>query len=111
MSHIIKIPAVCICENKGADQLHGNRAAHQRLCFHQTNSTIPQNFKPIAIFCDCAAWFVSDLVGNGGHVSQDAAQLIKHPTNLRMSTLNTNMSLVARKPVFGTPGKLIFYRS
>ena len=25
-------PAFCICENKDADQLHGNRAAH-RLCF------------------------------------------------------------------------------
>ena len=23
----------CICENKGADQLRGNRAADQRLCF------------------------------------------------------------------------------
>ena len=32
-------PAFCICENKGADQLHGNR-----------------NFKPLAIFCGCTAW-------------------------------------------------------
>ena len=26
-------PAFCICENKGADQLCGNRTADQRLCF------------------------------------------------------------------------------
>ena len=25
-------PVICICENKGADQLHGNRAADQGLC-------------------------------------------------------------------------------
>ena len=28
-------PAFCICENKGADQLRGNREADQRLCFHR----------------------------------------------------------------------------
>ena len=31
----------CTCENKGADQLPGNRAADQRLCFHYIDSTIP----------------------------------------------------------------------
>ena len=34
-------PAFCICENKDADQLHGNREADQRLCFHYIDSTIP----------------------------------------------------------------------
>ena len=33
-------PAFCICENKDADQLRGNREADQRLCFRYTNSTI-----------------------------------------------------------------------
>ena len=33
-------PAFCICENKGADQLCGNREADQRLCFCYTGSTI-----------------------------------------------------------------------
>ena len=33
MSHVMSKPAFCICENKVADQLHGNRAADQRLCF------------------------------------------------------------------------------
>ena len=34
-------PAFCICENKGADQLHGNHEADQRLSFRYTDSTIP----------------------------------------------------------------------
>ena len=34
-------PAFCICENKDADQLRGNREADQRLCFRDTDSTIP----------------------------------------------------------------------
>ena len=29
----------CICENKGADQLRGNREADQQLCFRYTDST------------------------------------------------------------------------
>ena len=33
--------AFCICENKDADQLRGNREADQRLCFRFTDSTIP----------------------------------------------------------------------
>ena len=62
-------PAFCICENKDADQLHGNHKPDQRLCFRNTDSAIPllpkiRNFKHLAIFCDCIARFVSDLVGN-----------------------------------------------
>ena len=34
-------PAFCICENKDADQLRGNREADQRLCFRYRDSTIP----------------------------------------------------------------------
>ena len=34
-------PAFCICENKDADQLRGNRDADQRLCFRFTDNTIP----------------------------------------------------------------------
>ena len=39
-------PAFCICENKDADQLRGNREADQRLCFRYTASTIPLLSKP-----------------------------------------------------------------
>ena len=33
-------PAFCICENKEADQLRGNREADQRLCFRHIDRTI-----------------------------------------------------------------------
>ena len=32
--------AFCICENKDADQLRGNREGDQRLCFRHIDSTI-----------------------------------------------------------------------
>ena len=59
----------CICENKDADQLRGNREADQRLCFRYMDSTIPllsksEISKTLTIFCGCTARFVSDLVGN-----------------------------------------------
>ena len=41
MSLVMRKPAFCICENKDADQLRGNREADQRLCFRFTDSTIP----------------------------------------------------------------------
>ena len=34
-------PTICIGENKGADQLRGNREADQRLCFRYSASTVP----------------------------------------------------------------------
>ena len=41
MSLVVRKPAFCICENKDADQLRGNREADQRLCFRHTDSTNP----------------------------------------------------------------------
>ena len=40
MSRVVRNPAFCICENKDADQLRGNREADQRLCFRYIASTI-----------------------------------------------------------------------
>ena len=57
MSRVVRKLVFCICENKDADQLRGNRIVHS-LYF------LLSNFKPLAIFCGCTAWFVSDLVGN-----------------------------------------------
>ena len=37
--YYMKNPDFCICENKGADQLCGNRTADQRLCFRYIDST------------------------------------------------------------------------
>ena len=47
-------PMFCICENKDAGQLRGNREADQRLCFRYIDSTNPstfliRNFKHLAI--------------------------------------------------------------
>ena len=41
MSLVMRKPAFCICENKAADQLRGNREADQRLCFRYIDRTIP----------------------------------------------------------------------
>ena len=82
MSLVVRKPAFCICENKDADQLLSNCAADLRLCFRHMDSTIPllsklQNFKPLAIFCGCAARFVSDLVGNSeDRFSHNEARII-----------------------------------
>ena len=45
MSRVVRKPDFCICENKDADQLRGNREADQRLCFRYTDSTIPLLYK------------------------------------------------------------------
>ena len=45
MSLVMRKPDFCICENKGADQLCGNRTTDQHLCFRYTDSTIPLLFK------------------------------------------------------------------
>ena len=41
LSRVVRKPDFCISENKGADQLRGNREADQRLCFRYTDSAIP----------------------------------------------------------------------
>ena len=41
MRIVMRKPDFCICENKDADQLRGNREADQRLCFRYMDSTIP----------------------------------------------------------------------
>ena len=41
LSLVMRKPAFCICKNKDADQLRGNREADQRLCFRYTDKTIP----------------------------------------------------------------------
>ena len=41
LRRIMRKPAFCICENKDADQLRGNREADQRLCFRYSDSTTP----------------------------------------------------------------------
>ena len=40
-SRSVRKPDFCLCENKDADQLRGNREADQRLYFRYTDSTFP----------------------------------------------------------------------
>ena len=64
MSRVMRKPTFGICENKNTDQLRGNREADQGVCFRYIHTFLIQNFKPLAIFCSCTAWFVSDQVRN-----------------------------------------------
>ena len=41
ISRVMRKPDFCLSENKGADQLRGNREADQHLCFSYSDSTIP----------------------------------------------------------------------
>ena len=55
--------------------------------------TIPftiRNLKPVVIFCSCAAWFVSDLVGNPeeDRFSRNTAHI-----NIIISKMHNNMTI------------------
>ena len=73
-------PAFCICENKDANQLRGNRKGDQRLCVRYTNSTIP--LLPMSeilrlFFSWTASFNMSDQVGNPeDRFSQNEAQFM-----------------------------------
>ena len=41
LSRIMRKPKICICKNRDAGQLRGNREADQRLCFRYKDSTNP----------------------------------------------------------------------
>ena len=73
MSLVVRKPAFCLCENKDADQLRGNREADQRLCFRYTDSTIPllpkdeiSSFKPSCVIVQpglCRTWSETPKTG------------------------------------------------
>ena len=68
--------AFCLCENKGADQLRGNREADQRLCFRYADSTIPLLLKSESSSIQPPSADVSDLGGNPeDRFSQNEAQM------------------------------------
>ena len=68
-----ELPAFCISV-KNVQQLRSNHAADQCLYFHFIDRKYIRNLKPLAIFCDCTALFVSDLVKNH-RVFCDGAQI------------------------------------
>ena len=61
MSLCVRKPTICLCENKDADQLRGDREADQRLCFRYTDSTFP----PLLIPKLSRFWVSSVLVQAG----------------------------------------------
>ena len=73
MSRVMRKPVFCICENKDADQLRGNREADQRICFRYTDSTIPLlpiyeilSLKPSSVFEQpglCRTWSETPKTG------------------------------------------------
>ena len=66
-------PDFCICENKDADQLRGDREADQRLCFRYIDSTIPLlpkyeisslNISSVVVQTgSCRTWFETPKTG------------------------------------------------
>ena len=54
-------PAFCICKNKDADQLRGNREANQHLCFRYKDSTIPLLHKS-----EISSLYPSSVIGQPG---------------------------------------------
>ena len=77
-------PAFCIFENKGADQLLGNRGADQHLCF-----SYPYFLNPKFQACGSTARFVSDLVENPeNRVSHAMAHLYSFLPKVRKSNMS-----------------------
>ena len=82
MNRGMRKPAFCICENKGVDQRHGDRAADQRHCLSNIFSSLI-NPKLSANFCCRTARFVSNLVGNPeDRFSHDTAHIYLVYANL-----------------------------
>ena len=54
-------PTICICENKGADQLHSNCEADQHLCFRCSESTIPLFLNPKFQASSYLLWLYSSV--------------------------------------------------
>ena len=90
-------------ENKEADQLGGNREADQRLCIRFTERTIPvlsesKISKPLAIFSDCSARFVADIVGNPeDRVSLNITCILKKPYKITCFMAQGNRTLLPIK--------------
>ena len=94
MSRVMRKPTFCICKNKDADQLRGNREADQRLCFRyivQALYSLNQNFKPLAIFCGLVC------VGPGRKpecwFSHDAAQIFAQMGRCEFIHLNLHSNI------------------
>ena len=95
LSRVVRKPAFCICENKAADQLRGNREADQRLRFRYMDSTIPllpkseiSRFYPSSVTVQpglCRTWsetpktgFLTTRLNLGRHTNTLSSMAVKH---------------------------------
>ena len=110
MSLCVRKPTICLCENKDADQLRGNREADQRLCFRYTDSTVPLLLKskissllPSSVLVQpglCRTWSETQIVG---FLTHRLIYLLCCERNCCFwccysFNVVTNMSLCVRKP-------------
>ena len=107
MSLVIRKPAFCICENKDADQLRGNREADQRLCFRYIDSTIPllSNASVIYIPGSLGAGDSGDIAGpKCRDLTFDESRQCRRCAGVLISRQNANLC-----HILTTRGKLSLY--
>ena len=107
-------PTICICENKDADQLRGNREADQRLCFRSTDSTVPllpkseiSSFKPASVLvqpglcrtCSETTLLVFPRGGsfNGNHCNDSASLYSGTKTLMKILNIDVGYNLIITK--------------
>ena len=87
MSHIARKPAFCICKNKGAVQLRGNRTADLHLCFcyflnskFQTSSHLRCLFSLVCVGpCQKTQRLLFSGSGSYGYLRLHPVKEIQHP--------------------------------
>ena len=77
-------PTFCVGEKKGPDQCFVFATQMVQFLYF-----IDPNFKPLAVFCACTAWFVSDLFGSPeNQFSCDVAHIVFGAYNLKIFVIN-----------------------
>ena len=94
-SHLSRV--FCICDNKGADQLHGNRTADQRLCFRYIGHTVPLSKSEISSLVICTAQFVSGL---GRNPEDRFSRIGAHGLDSLENKEKTNEKDICKRPMF-----------
>ena len=83
-------PTFCICENKDAEQLRGNREADQRLCFRYIDSTVPLQ--------SISKLFESRVIASIDEYTQIVKQNSEHTTacykNRYLVYLNSSVNMI-----------------
>ena len=100
----MRIPAFCICENKGTDQLHGNHATDQHFCFRYQDSRTIEFLNPKFHTSSHLLWLYSPVfVGLGSpedRFARDVAQIVN-----KCILLNS----IARKEIVSLPVSSLYF--